>query len=453
MLIRSHITPGRYRRNPHVIDLWEDFGAWGDGSHDDTGALQRALDYMKTRPWLGVTTTSNPNSATAATLRISPGIFKTTDSLWAGADTDEDYDDIAPNIEGTAGSIIKAQTDGKAVFDFVGAYNVRMSNLTIYGDDDTNSPSIGILLGPAGDGGDGAGGANPLSAGTGTFTNVKLYGLYVVAPVYNYASEVNKWANCEFRNKAGLAAFIATSTNDNLNITSEFTTLSQTYASSYGDRFVNCDFRNTGDGTDDECVVLLESTSFGPKYINCYFNPTSEVKPVFRLRAAGGASVTQARTKGVSCLGCVFESGYDCVFWVDHVVSSLYMRACSLSETSPGTADIVVTATGDIRHMEIQPYRGNANTEAVTVSNSGVIGRTKNLGTATVTNGNTSVAVSHGLRSTPALTNISVTPTNNMGSATHYWITNPTSTQFTINVDQDPGGDATFAWQADLDFV
>lgn len=73
--------------------------------------------------------------------------------------------------------------------------------------------------------------------------------------------------------------------------------------------------------------------------------------------------------------------------------------------------------------------------------------KTENGGTATVANGTTAIAVSHGLDTTPSLGNIAVTPTNNLGNAAKFWISNPTNTQFTINVDSDPGaGTATFSW-------
>jgi hypothetical protein len=76
---------------------------------------------------------------------------------------------------------------------------------------------------------------------------------------------------------------------------------------------------------------------------------------------------------------------------------------------------------------------------------------TKAQGTATVANGTTSIAVTHGLSLTPAVSNIQVTPTNSMGNATKYYISGPTSTQFTINVDADPGATtATFSWTADV---
>jgi hypothetical protein len=77
--------------------------------------------------------------------------------------------------------------------------------------------------------------------------------------------------------------------------------------------------------------------------------------------------------------------------------------------------------------------------------------KTENIGTATVANGTTTVAVTHGLATTPTLSNISVTPTNNLGTATKFWISGVGGTQFTINVDANPGATtATFSWNVRL---
>lgn len=72
-------------------------------------------------------------------------------------------------------------------------------------------------------------------------------------------------------------------------------------------------------------------------------------------------------------------------------------------------------------------------------------------GTATVTSAATSVTVTHGLSSTPTVQNIMITPTNNLGSSTKFWVSSPTSTQFTINATPAPGATtATFAWSAEV---
>jgi nitrous oxidase accessory protein NosD len=74
---------------------------------------------------------------------------------------------------------------------------------------------------------------------------------------------------------------------------------------------------------------------------------------------------------------------------------------------------------------------------------------TENSGTASVASGNTQVTVTHGLALTPTARHIKVTPTNNLGNASKFWISDIGATTFIINVDTDPGETtATFAWQA-----
>lgn len=70
-----------------------------------------------------------------------------------------------------------------------------------------------------------------------------------------------------------------------------------------------------------------------------------------------------------------------------------------------------------------------------------------NIGTATVANGTTSIAVTHNLGYTPDVTDIQITPTL-MSLSKTYWISAIGASTFTINVDVDPGvGTATFAWK------
>lgn len=88
---------------------------------------------------------------------------------------------------------------------------------------------------------------------------------------------------------------------------------------------------------------------------------------------------------------------------------------------------------------------------ATTIIRNNIGWATEAAGTATVANGATTATVTHGLAQTPTAGNIAVTPTNNMGTAAKFWISGITSTQFTINVNADPGATtATFAWSARL---
>ena len=72
----------------------------------------------------------------------------------------------------------------------------------------------------------------------------------------------------------------------------------------------------------------------------------------------------------------------------------------------------------------------------------------ENSGTATLVNGQTTIAVTHGLDVTPAAGDVMLTPIEAWGSMTEFRVSTYTSTQFTITADQDPGQDVDFAWKA-----
>lgn len=75
---------------------------------------------------------------------------------------------------------------------------------------------------------------------------------------------------------------------------------------------------------------------------------------------------------------------------------------------------------------------------------------TENKGSATVASGGTTIVVTHGLIQQPNISDIFVTPTNNMGNAGSYFVSAVGATTFTINTDIDPGATtATFSWRAE----
>lgn len=72
---------------------------------------------------------------------------------------------------------------------------------------------------------------------------------------------------------------------------------------------------------------------------------------------------------------------------------------------------------------------------------------TETNGQAVVPNGSTTFVVTHGLSLTPDLEDISLSPLNDLGSASKFWVTTPTPTTFTITVNTNPGAStASFAW-------
>lgn len=121
-------------------------------------------------------------------------------------------------------------------------------------------------------------------------------------------------------------------------------------------------------------------------------------------------------------------------------------RSLIREESTGGGGDNVITGnTLSVNAAATVALLESSGANTIVRNNIGWV--TESNGTATVANGSTSIAVNHSLSVTPALANISVTPTNNLGTATKFWISGVGATQFTINTDANPGATtATFAW-------
>lgn len=78
-------------------------------------------------------------------------------------------------------------------------------------------------------------------------------------------------------------------------------------------------------------------------------------------------------------------------------------------------------------------------------------GRASKFGTGTIASGTTSVAVTHGAAFTPTIDMVRVMPSNNPTNDPGWlWVSNITSTQFTVNCRADPGaGGLMFGWAVD----
>lgn len=70
-------------------------------------------------------------------------------------------------------------------------------------------------------------------------------------------------------------------------------------------------------------------------------------------------------------------------------------------------------------------------------------------GTDTIAGGSTDVVVTHGIGTAPSIGDISITPEDpSLGSASHFWISGISSTEFTINLNADPvTPDQDFHWE------
>jgi len=122
-------------------------------------------------------------------------------------------------------------------------------------------------------------------------------------------------------------------------------------------------------------------------------------------------------------------------------------RSLIREEATGGSGDNIITDNALVQNGVPSVALLESAGAATTIIRDNVGWKTDANGTATVANGTTSIAVTHGLSITPTLNMISVTPTNSMGTAAKFWISGVGATQFTINVDANPGATtATFAW-------
>jgi hypothetical protein len=68
-------------------------------------------------------------------------------------------------------------------------------------------------------------------------------------------------------------------------------------------------------------------------------------------------------------------------------------------------------------------------------------------GQAKISAGSTGILVKYDLEEMPKIQDISVTPINNMGKASKFWVSDLTNNSFKINVNTNPKGDAIFVWR------
>ncbi len=87
-----------------------------------------------------------------------------------------------------------------------------------------------------------------------------------------------------------------------------------------------------------------------------------------------------------------------------------------------------------------------SHTSSIASGNDNTVTFDHKSGTASITTGNTSTTVNHGIYTTP--TDIIITPTSSLGLAASWYITSIGSTQFTINLNVNPAGTVSFSWQA-----
>ncbi len=394
---------GGYDLTPKTLDLitkgpWVDVRAYMDGlsgrpalaawqaspmTVDVSAAIQAAIEAcrLKTAARLTADITS-PYATTASTLYFAPGIYRVETPLWFGIDTDAvgwDATKIVQKIEG-AGAILLGATTGKPVMDLSGAFGMTIRGLTIHTEGTTTTapataPNVGILLARTGT----ATPNNP-SAGLHQFIDVKIMGHFMIAPVYNYASEINQWTNCFLFNRSGKAAYYATSKNETAGlgsyVTSDYATIDHTVQSAYGDFFTGTTIKQSTDNPNaGGAVVWVEAISFGPAFVNCYIDGSGSVAmPNIYVVKSNGEAGTNGYTTGLRIISTQFEyHGVDqpvVEVAANTVLIDLTLRDCTMT---PSANNVKVGAGGIIKNADIQKTNADATGAPVTTGGTGEI--------------------------------------------------------------------------------
>jgi hypothetical protein len=141
-----------------------DFGAVGNGTTDDTTALQNAI---------------NNAIANKKSLFIPGGTYKTTATLTISNPYSQGFQ-LFGDGEGT--TVIVAYHIGNAVLSMIGATNCCIEKLTLQGNSGI-FPKCGIIVGRS----------SASSSGWHQFNDINVLGSFSVAAIYNIASEGNGW--------------------------------------------------------------------------------------------------------------------------------------------------------------------------------------------------------------------------------------------------------------------
>lgn len=235
-------------RFAEVVNV-KDFGAKGDGSTDDTAAINSALDYIRSHFGTPV-----GNSRTFR-LVFPAATYVVTSPL--------NFTGIVSNnggmIDGCGSQIwAKFSSPGGAIIDCLGSRWLRFYDLNLYGDS-AFPASIGIQIGRN----------TTAAADYHNFHNVTVTGYFSFTSFYNLASETCGYYSCQFRN-------LLTSDNaycvvmDGLNhwgATSTFVSVTipvETPNSFNENVFTNCVWQGNSN------VVVWIGTTSRHKYISCY---------------------------------------------------------------------------------------------------------------------------------------------------------------------------------------
>lgn len=242
----------------------KEYGALGDGVHDDTAAFNLALAAFR----LALTT-----FPTGAELVCPAGQYKITSSL--NGTSLQTYPATGNAVINAYGCILDAKFSGTTVLSLMGSTALTVNGLQIYGDD-TTGPTTGIQWGRI----------TSLSADRNAFNNVTVSGNFPVAACFNLGSETFTGNHLRCYNSSTNAnshAAVFDGEDNFFGITDPYVTINlpTSQFSMQGNQCLNCDFHSNAGGS----TLWLGSVQ-GFSYIGGYLLNQAG-KPLVELYAGG----------------------------------------------------------------------------------------------------------------------------------------------------------------------
>jgi hypothetical protein len=430
-----------WKNNSDAFLHTADYGVTANGTTNDAAAFQSAID--------AAVAASKPLFVQPGTIMIGTPLSISAPVTIIGSGREET---ILKAVTALNDYVIKF-TGGTAGVGIVGAH---FADFAVDGNSADQTAGGAIL----------ANGAVQCS-----FERLHLFSVYnwglVLGPITGGAfGHHNRIISCLFDNSGGSAGngggVNITSNDENWFVASDFEFLGGTtapigtnpvmlYDQAGLQTIMGCCFVSGS----NNCIAIRVQNTKGTKITNSTFDGIGG-DSIFV--AANKCVITENLFTGMGDSGAVPASGVHLEFNTHYnIVSSNSLETSTVAgktrslireEGTGGSGDNIIE--GNAMSQNTAPTVAlleSGGTNTILRNNIGWV--TESNGVATVASGSTTIAVNHGLSETPALNTISVTPTNSLGTAAKFWISGVGATQFTINVDADPGATtATFAWAA-----
>ena len=226
------------------------FGARGNGSTDDSAAINNAIAYMKL-----------PGGNAYPILHFGhPTLFQ---YVIAHTLNFTGMRNLRTTID-FENCILLGQCTGQPIIDALDSRFLEFKNGFFYGDT-SQVPRYGIQMGVgiAGNGADNC-----------KLTNMLFSGDYAAAGFLNAGCEVFHAENCLFWNAYSFADCVIQDGRNASHVSSQFFTVTapqDTYISFQDNEFTHCTFEQTGPGpTKPGCSVRVFGTTHSHRYLNCY---------------------------------------------------------------------------------------------------------------------------------------------------------------------------------------